>query len=72
MAAKFVVSASTICRIIGQVLNARLRIKCKVHKLRMVQVEKRRQQSLKLYRKSNGENWKKCGDNRRSFALSWR
>lgn len=58
MAAKLGVSASTICRIIRQVLNARLRKKCKVHKLSMAQVEKRRQRSLKLYRKLNGEKWK--------------
>ena len=39
MAAKLGVSALTICRIIRKVLNAKLRRKCKVHKISMAKVK---------------------------------
>ena len=58
MAAKLGVSASAICRIIRKVLNAKLRKKCKVHKISMAQVEKRRQRSWGLYRKLKNDQWK--------------
>ena len=50
MAAKLGVTASTICRIIRKVLNAKLRKKRKAHKISLAQVEKRRQRSEGLYR----------------------
>lgn len=53
------VSQSTVHRIIKNVLHAKLRKKCKVHKLNASQIEKRRQRSWQLYRRLKCGKWKK-------------
>ena len=70
MAAKLGVYASTICRIMRKVLNAKVKKKCKVYKISMAQVEKRRQRSRGLYRKLRNDQWKKRCDDCRSFIMA--
>ena len=58
MATQQGVSQSTIHRIIKNTLQAKLRRKCKVHKLNAAQIEKRCQNSWKLSKRLNCDKWK--------------
>lgn len=58
MAHNLHISLGTVNRVIHEVLQCKLRKKCKVHQLTMRQIENRRSRSWKLYLKLAGGRWK--------------
>ena len=58
MAMKCGVALGTVNRIISRYLKAKLRKKCRVHKLNEQQILKRRARAWRLYLRLNNEKWK--------------
>ena len=57
MASKLGVSRGTVQHIIKNILEARLKKKCKVHQLNFKQIQMRRNRSWNLYRKLSGNKF---------------
>lgn len=58
MAAKYGVSLGTVNRVIAKIIKAKLRKKCRVHRLSEAQILKRRARSWRLHLRLNCGKWK--------------